>query len=155
MIGPIGSSLALEATVGPRFGFPLTDVEVLVTDGGGGGERDSELGLHQAASQALRAALAEAEVTLLEPVMRFDIEAPAEFMSGILGELNAQRADIQDLSVDGDLRRVTGTVPLVRMFGYATTLRSLSQGRASFALSPAGFRPVPEEELAERGLVWQ
>jgi len=87
-------------------------------------------------------------------VMHFEIEAPAEFMSGIIGALNAKQAEIRDLSVEGELRRVVGTVPLVKMFGYASTLRSLSQGRASFSLTPAGFRPVPIAELEERGLVW-
>jgi elongation factor G len=76
-------------------------------------------------------------------------------MSGILGELNAKRAEIADLVVEEGTRRVVGRVPLYAMFGYATTLRSLSQGRASFALTPAGFQRAPEEELEARGLVWR
>ncbi len=96
-----------------------------------------------------------ADIALLEPLMAFEIRAPAEFMSGIIGELNAKKADISDLAVDGGLRRVVGEVPLFHMFGYASTLRSLSQGRASFSLSPAGFREMAEEELQARGLVWE
>ena len=151
----IEESLALEARVGPRFGYPMMGLAVEVVGGESHPERDTELGFLQAASLALRQALEGAQVALLEPLMEFEIQSPADFMSGIIGELNAKKADIADLSVDGEERCVTGQVPLYRMFGYASTLRSLSQGRASFSLIPAGFRPVPEDELEARGLVWQ
>jgi elongation factor G len=151
----VAEALALESQVGPRFGYPLTELAVHVSGGESHPDRDSEVGFTQAATLALRQALAEAEIALLEPVMAFEIEAPAEFMSGIIGELNAKKADIADLTVDGSVRRVEGTVPLFRMFGYASTLRSLSQGRASFSLTPAGFRRVEEGELEARGLVWR
>ncbi len=151
---PIEEALLLGVGVGPRFGFPLEEVVITVLAGEPIPERESELGYVQAASLALKNALGGADVAVLEPVMEFDIAAPAEFMSGIIGELNAKRAEIADLAVDGSVRRVTGQVPLATMFGYATTLRSLSQGRAEFSLSPAGYRRVPEGELEARGLVW-
>ncbi len=151
----VEDALALEARVGPRFGFPLTGVRIHVVGGESHPDRDAEIGFSQAASGALRAALEEAEIALHEPVMTFEIEAPAEFMSGIIGELNSKRAEIRDVSAEGLLRRVVGEVPLSRMFGYATTLRSLSQGRASFSLTPAGLRRVAEEDLVARGLVWK
>ena len=150
----LGESLALELQMGPRFGFPLVGAAVHVTGGAAPPERVGDLGYVQAASQALRNALAEADVRILEPEMAFEVSAPADFMSGILGELNARGADVADVTAEGELRSVRGTVALARMFGYASILRSLSQGRASFSLSPAGFRPVAEAELAERGLVW-
>ena len=87
--------------------------------------------------------------------MSFEVTAPADFMSGILGELNAKKAAIAQLEAEGPVRRVVGRVPLYHMFGFATTLRSLSQGRAGFSLSPAGFRRVPEEDLEGRGLIWR
>jgi elongation factor G len=151
-IGP--KTLALEAAVGPRFGYAMGGLSIEVVGGESFVERDNELGFTQAASHALRDALQHAAVAVLEPVMSFEIEAPAEFMSGIIGELNSKKADIADVGIDGELRRVVGLVPLFRMFGYASTLRSLSQGRATFSLMPAGYRGVPEAELAERGLVW-
>ena len=150
----IQEALVLEAQVGPRFGFPLSGVHVQLVGGEHRPEIESEAGLVQAACAALRSALASAEVALLEPVMAFEVGAPAEFTSGIIGDLNAKKAEIRDLSAEGEWRRVEGTVPLFHVFGYATTLRSLSQGRASFALTPAGFRRVPEEELTARGLTW-
>jgi elongation factor G len=151
----VEEALVLEAQAGPRFGYPMVSVTIAVLEAEAPADREGELGLSLAASAALRQALQEARVALLEPLMAFEIEAPAEFMSGIIGELNAKKANISDLEVEGDLRRVVGEVPLFPMFGYASTLRSLSQGRASFSLFPAGFREVAEEELEARGLVWE
>ena len=140
---------------GPRFGFPMVHAKLVVVGGEPHPARDSEVGYLQAASQALREALATASIDLLEPVMRFEITAPSEFMSGIIAELNSCRASITDVQADTNDRTVLGSVPLANMFGYSTTLRSLSQGRASFSLQPAGFRAVPDADLASRGLVWE
>jgi len=147
-------ALGLEAQVGPRFGYPLSGVLIRVVGGEHRPEIEAEVGFAQAASQALRAALAGAEVALLEPVMDFEIGSPADFVSGILGDLNSKAAEIHDLTAEGEWRTLRGSVPLFHVFGYATALRSLSQGRASFALAPAGFRRVPEGELTARGLTW-
>jgi len=151
----VEEALTLEAQMGPRFGFPMSGVRVVVIGGESHPDRDSELGFSQAASMALRQAFQGASIALLEPVMFFSIEAPGDFISGIIAELNSKKATIADITVDGILRRVEGQVPLFHMFGYASALRSLSQGRASFSLSPAGFRSVPEDELEGRGLVWK
>jgi len=150
----LAEALLQSAGVGPRFGFPLVGARILVLGGESRPETDAELAFVQAGAQALRQAMQAAGVALLEPVMRFEIEAPDEFMSGIIADLNAGKADIAEVRQDGATRTVSGTVPLAQMFGYSTTLRSLSQGRASLSLQPAGFRPVPEAELAARGLSW-
>ncbi|MEW6072441.1 MAG: elongation factor G [Planctomycetota bacterium] len=150
----VAEALVLEAQAGPIFGFPLSGLAIVVTGGETSPERDAEMAFVQAASQALRAALQAAKIALLEPLMAFEITAPAEFMGGILGELNARRADIADLTAGEGTRKVVGLVPLFPMFGYASTLRSLSQGRATFSLTPAGFRSVAPEDLAARGLTW-
>ncbi|MEM7309510.1 MAG: elongation factor G [Planctomycetota bacterium] len=150
----VEQTLLESAQNGPRFGFPLVGARLVVRGGESRPDTDSEVGFTLAAAQALREAMGAAEIALLEPMMAFEIEAPDEFMSGIIADLNANKADITDVSQDGASRSVFGRVPLVQMFGYSTTLRSLSQGRASFSLQPAGFRPVPEEELVARGLVW-
>ena len=150
----VTEGLLLEAGSGPRFGFPLSGARIRVTGGESRPGLDNEPGFVQAASHALKNALATVEVALLEPLMDFEIGAPSEAMSAILGDLNAKGAEIRELSAEGEWRTVTGCVPLFHVFGYATTLRSLSQGRASFALTPAGFRRVPEAELGARGLAW-
>ena len=76
------------------------------------------------------------------------------FIFGRDADLNSRRANMQDVLSEGDLRTLRGEVPLSAMFGYATTVRSLSQGRAGYSMTPAGYRPVPENELEARGLVW-
>jgi elongation factor G len=150
----VEEALELEARGGPRFGYPLDAIGIRVVGGEHRPDLASESGTVQAACQALRGALADGRVDLLEPVMEFEIAAPADFVSGIIGDLNARKAEIRDLAAEGETRRIVGTVPLFQVFGYATVIRSLSQGRATFSLAPAGFRPVPEEELRARGLSW-
>jgi elongation factor G len=147
-------ALLLSAQVGPRLGYPLVNALVRVTGGESRPRVDAELGFVQAGTGALRQAMSTAQVDLQEPVMAFEIEAPAEFTSGIIADLNSRRAEVGGLAAAGPLRTIVGRVPLARMFGYSTAVRSLSQGRASFSMQPAGFRVVPEADLVERGLTW-
>jgi elongation factor G len=151
---PVRRALELEAQVGPRFGFPLSGAAIRVVLAAAREGRESEAAWVQAAVAALRQALSGAGVALEEPLMAFEIQAPAEFSSGIIADLNSRRALLSEVAADGELRTLRGEVPLAQMVGYATAVRSLSQGRASFSMRPAGSRPVPEEELAGRGLVW-
>jgi elongation factor G len=150
----VTESLELGAEVGPRFGYPLTAARITVVGGDSNPRTDAELAFVQAAAGALRHAMQAAAVDLLEPLMRFEIQTPEEFTSGIIADLNARHAEVAGLGVEEQLCTMTGTVPLAHMFGYATAVRSLSQGRASFSMEPAGFRVVPEEELVTRGMVW-
>jgi elongation factor G len=150
----VTQALIDSAQVGPRFGYPLVGARVRVVGGESRPRSDSEIGFVQAAAIALREATQAAPIDLLEPVMAFEIETPSEFSSGILADLNARRAEVQRVESQGALRVVAGLVPLSAMFGYATAVRSLSQGRASFSMTPAGFQVVPEQELAARGLSW-
>jgi elongation factor G len=139
----VTEALLLDAHNGPRFGFPLVHARLRLTGGASEPRRDAEMGFVQAASQALRAALEPSEIALLEPWMRFEIQAPNEFASGILADLNARKAEVEDMSSEGSLRTMTGTVALSKMFGYSTAIRSLSQGRAGFSMVPSGYRRDP------------
>ncbi len=150
----VSESLTLEAQAGPRFGYPLVHLRIRVDGGATDPRRDAEIGFVQAASVALREALAAARIGLFEPLMAFEIQSPMEFSSGIIADLNGRKAEVGEVRSDGPFRTIRGTVPLSRMFGYSTAVRSLSQGRASFSMTPAGLRHVPEDELASRGLVW-
>jgi elongation factor G len=150
----IAEALLLSTQVGPRLGYPLVNALVRITGGESRPRLDAELGFVQAATAALRQAMANAQVDLQEPVMAFEIETPADFTSGIIADLNSRRAEVGGLTATGTLRTIVGRVPLARMFGYSTAVRSLSQGRASFSMQPAGFCLVPEADLAERGLSW-
>jgi elongation factor G len=151
----VQETLLLDAEVGPRFGFPILQTRIQVVGGSTDPRRDAEMAFTQAANMALHAALDAAEVVLVEPLMTFEIQTPAEFSSGIIADLNARRAEVADVQAEGPLRTIGGTVPLSQMFGYSTAVRSLSQGRASFSMHPAGYRRVPPDELATRGLVWR
>jgi elongation factor G len=150
----VREALAQEAQVGPRFGYPMVSAAVQVVEATTREGHESETAYIQAAVAALRQAMPSDGVQLEEPVMEFEIQTPADFSSGIIADLNSRRAEIREVSAEGESRSIRGSVPLSAMFGYSTTIRSLSQGRAGFSMTPAGFRTVPEDELAARGLVW-
>jgi len=133
------------AESGVLAGFPLIDVKVTVTDGSYHEVDSSEIAFSAAASIAFRDAARKAEVVLLEPIMRFEIRTPDIYLSAVLNDLNSRRAEIEHMEVDGTLRIVTGTVPISEMFGYATTLRSLTQGRAVFSLEASRYGRVPAQ----------
>ncbi len=150
----VADALALEAQVGPRFGYPLAGAAVRLVEARTREGAESEAAYVQAAVAALRQAMPSDGVSLEEPVMNFEIRSPAEFASGIIADLNSRRADLSEVQAEGESTLIRGSVPLSAMFGYSTTIRSLSQGRAGFSMLPAGFRAVPEDELASRGLTW-
>ncbi|MCA8961521.1 MAG: elongation factor G, partial [Planctomycetes bacterium] len=88
-------------------------------------------------------------VVLLEPVMRFQITTPDEYFGGINQDLVRRRAEVDHVDEVSGQRRIQGSVPLAEVFGYTTTLRSISQGRAAMSLEPIGFAPAPED-VAEK-----
>ena len=150
----VGEALVADAGAGPRFGFPIEGLRIRLTAGESRPGVDTEAGFVQAASMAFADAVSRASMVLLEPVMTFEVSSPEAFAGGILADLNAQGAVIAEVETEGELRILRGEVPLLRMFGYSTSLRSLSQGRASMSMQLGGFRAVPESELAGRGLIW-
>jgi elongation factor G len=150
----VEEALRGEALSGPRFGFPLVAAGITVVGVQRHKDKETETAFALAATLALREAMKQAPASLLEPRMSFDIQCPEEFSSGIIADLGARRAEVGQVVADGDLRTVTGTVALAQMFGYSTAVRSLSQGRASWSMTPAGFVEVPEAELEARGLTW-
>ena len=110
-------------------------------------------GLVLAGQKALAAALGSASMGWLEPVVSLGVSVPEEFRGGLLADLGARGADIDLVQSEVGRCRIEGIVPLALMFGYSTEVRSLSQGRATFSMHPAGHRPVASETLAARGLV--
>jgi elongation factor G len=127
------------AQSGPRGGYPLEDVEVTLL---GVGLRDGVnllVGTRIAAGEAFRKAAADAEPSLLEPIMAVEVVTPEDFLGGIIGDLNARHGRIEDVGTRGIKRAIQAKVPLRRMFGYSTDLRSASQGRATFTMQFAEF----------------
>ncbi|MDD5629975.1 MAG: elongation factor G [Elusimicrobia bacterium] len=128
---------------GALAGFPLVDVKVTLLDGSYHDVDSSEMAFKIAAAMALRSGCKKAHPTILEPVMRFEVVTPQEYMGNVIGDLNSRRAHIQEMGDRAHLKFVKATVPLSELFGYATVVRSISQGRASFTMEPSHYAEVP------------
>jgi elongation factor G len=124
---------------GPLAGHPVTGLRVVLTDGATHPKDSSELAFRVAGRDALRAALRECEVGLLEPVAEVVVTTPDDCVGAVLGDLAARRARIASQRTAGSAIEVTATVPLSRLFGYATALRGRTRGRATFTTRSAGY----------------
>jgi elongation factor G len=112
-------------------------------------EESSEMAFRVAATQATWDAARDAEPVLLEPVMDVEVITPSGYLGEVTGHLNAQRGRINGMEQRGDVRVVAAEVPLSEMFGYATQLRSLTQGRGVYTMQFARYERVPEKIAAE------
>ncbi|MER7009607.1 elongation factor G [Dactylosporangium sp. NPDC000555] len=133
---------------GPVAGYPVTGVRVTLTDGRMHEKDSSELAFRLAGREALRQAFRESEMVLLEPVAEATVTAPDDMVGGVLGDLAARRGRVTGSVARGGTVVVTATVPLAELFGYATRLRSRTQGRGTFTTRPAGYAPAPAGVLA-------
>jgi elongation factor G len=97
---------------------------------------------------ALRDACRKASAVLLEPIMKIEVTTPEQYMGDVIGDLNSRRAKIVEMGDRSNIKFVRGTVPLASMFGYATTVRSISQGRAAFTMEPSHYEQVPSNVQA-------
>ena len=134
--------------------FPMQDVRVRIT-GGGILDPDSatETAFRTAAILAFREAAEAAAPELLEPIMSVELVTPPEFTGDLMGDLNGRRGQVREMTMRGDMQVISASVPLAEMFGYATAIRSLSRGRASYSMEPEGFAIVPKvvkEEILNR-----
>jgi elongation factor G len=134
---------------GPRAGYPLVDVRVTLTDGKYHDTDSSEIAFRVAGSLALKAAVARAKPVLLEPVFSVEVVTPEEFMGDVIGDLNRRRGQVNGMEQRGNAQVVTGHVPLAEMFGYATDLRSTTQGRATYTMQFDRYEEVPAN-IAEK-----
>jgi len=136
-----GCKEAMES--GAIAGYPIVDVKVTLFDGSYHEVDSSEIAFKIAGAMALRAACKKAKPVILEPIMKFEVMIPEQYMGDVMGDLNSRRAQINEMGDQGNVKFVRGIVPLSEMFGYATRVRSLSQGRASFNLEPSHYSDVP------------
>ena len=128
---------------GVLAGYPLVDVKVTLIDGSYHEVDSSEMAFKTAGSIGFKAAAAKAGPVLLEPIMAVEVLVPEEFMGDAIGDLNSKRGHIQRMESRGNLQVVAAFVPLSEMFGYATTLRSLTQGRATYTMQFDHYAQVP------------
>ena len=134
--------------VGPLAGYPVLDVVVTLLDGKFHDVDSSEMAFRVAGSMATKEAMSKAKPVLLEPVMKAEIVTPGEFLGEVLGDLGRRRAQIKNITGQGDIQAVQATVPLGESFGYAGTLRSLTQGRASYSLEFDQYEEAPAVTVA-------
>jgi len=140
---------------GRLLGYPVVNVRVVIDDGASHAVDSSDIAFQEAARGAWREAFDRAKPRLLEPIMKVVVEGPVEFSGAILGTLMQRRAMIIGSQEDGGLARIEAEVPLAEMFGYSTTLRSSTQGKAEFSMEFSRYLPVPaalSEELIAKAL---
>lgn len=129
---------------GILLGYPVVDLEVTVYDGSYHDVDSSEVAFKIAASQALQAASKKSEMILLEPIMKVEVTTPGEFLGDVIGDLSAKRAQIMGTEERSKATVILAMVPLAELSGYATTIRSMSQGRASYYMEKSHYEEVPQ-----------
>jgi elongation factor G len=129
---------------GSLAGFPVVGVRITINDGASHAVDSSDMAFQQAAMGAFREAYRKSNPVILEPVMRVAVETPSEFQGAVLGSLNQRRAVIQSTSEDGAFSTVEAEAPLSEMFGYSTSLRSSTQGKAEFTMEFSRYNVVPK-----------
>lgn len=127
--------------------YPMVDLSVEITDGSFHEVDSNELAFKMAGIFAFKDAAQKAGMTLLEPLMKVEVTTPDEYQGDILGDLNRRRGKIQHIDAKSQATLIHSEVPLAEMFGYATAVRSLSKGRASYSMEPCRFDPVPTQIL--------
>ena len=136
---------ALNGIVG---GYPVIDIHVDIVDGSYHDVDSNEMAFKMAAIFALKDGLKNAKSILLEPIMKVEAVTPEEYQGDIMGDLNRRRGKIMSIETKTIVTNVNAEVPLSEMFGYATAIRSLSKGRASYTMEPSHFEQVPAQVLA-------
>ena len=135
--------------------YPIVNLSVTLFDGSYHDVDSSEMAFKAAASIAMRDAIRKANPILLEPIMKVEAVTPEEYLGDIMGDIQSRRGMIQEMTERGKARVVVANVPLAKMFGYATDIRSMSQGRATFTMEFAKYDKVPadtqEKIITERG----
>lgn len=129
---------------GVLAGYPVVDVKVSLFDGSFHEVDSSEIAFKIAASEAFKDAQRAADPYLLEPIMKVEVISTEEFMGDIIGNLSSKRGQIEGTEMRGNARVISAKVPLSEMFGYATDLRGMTQGRASFTMEPSHYAEVPQ-----------
>jgi elongation factor G len=142
-VSPAESGMKEACESGILAGYPLIDVKATLVDGSYHDVDSSEMAFKIAGSMAIKEAVMKASPVLLEPMMKVEVEAPEDFLGTVMGNLISRRGQIESQGVDRGVAKVTTKVPLAEMFGYATDIRSMTQGRGTFTMEFSHYEEVP------------
>ena len=149
-IGPVDAGIQGALQSGVLAGYPVVDVKVTLYDGSYHEVDSSEMAFKIAGSMAFKEACRLADPVLLEPIMKVSVTVPEEYMGDVIGDINSRRGEVQGFEDrSGGVKQIIARVPLGDMFGYATDLRSKTQGRGQYVMEPDGYKEVPKN-IAEK-----
>ncbi|HIT90471.1 MAG TPA: elongation factor G, partial [Candidatus Merdenecus merdavium] len=143
-IPAVGQGIEEASKAGVIAGFPVLGIKATVYDGSYHEVDSSEMAFHIAGSLAFKEAMGKAEPTLLEPIMKVEVTTPEDYMGDVIGDINSRRGRIEGMEDLGGGKLIKGYVPLSDMFGYATDLRSKTQGRGNYSMFFEKYEPVPK-----------
>ncbi|MBH8577883.1 elongation factor G [Nostocaceae cyanobacterium CENA369] len=142
-INPAEQGMKESCESGVLAGYPLIDVKATLVDGSYHDVDSSEMAFKIAGSMAMKEAVMKASPVLLEPMMKVEVEVPENFLGDVMGDLNSRRGQIEGMGSEQSIAKVTAKVPLAEMFGYATDIRSKTQGRGIFSMEFSHYEEVP------------
>ena len=143
-IPAVGEGIEEAMKSGILGGFPVVGVHANVYDGSYHEVDSSEMAFHIAGSMAFKEAMQKASPVLLEPIMKVEVTTPEDYMGDVIGDINSRRGRIEGMEDIGGGKMIRGYVPLAEMFGYATDLRSRTQGRGNYSMFFEKYEPVPK-----------
>jgi elongation factor G len=142
-ISPAEQGMKEACESGILAGYPVIDLKATLVDGSYHDVDSSEMAFKIAGSMAIKEAVMKASPVLLEPMMKVEVEVPEDFLGDVMGDLNSRRGQIEGMGSDDGIAKVTAKVPLAEMFGYATDIRSKTQGRGIFSMEFSHYDEVP------------
>jgi elongation factor G len=142
-ISPAEAGMKESCESGVLAGYPLIDVKATLIDGSYHDVDSSEMAFKIAGSMAMKEAVLKASPVLLEPMMKVEVEVPEDYLGDVMGDLNSRRGQIEGMGSEQGIAKVTAKVPLAEMFGYATDIRSKTQGRGIFSMEFSSYEEVP------------
>ena len=145
-ISPAEQGMKEACESGILAGYPVIDIKATLVDGSYHDVDSSEMAFKIAGSMAIKNAVMKASPVLLEPMMKVEVEVPDDFIGNVIGDLNARRGQIEGQDNEAGIAKVTAKVPLAKMFGYATDIRTKTQGRGIFSMEFSNYDEVPRSE---------
>ena len=146
-IKPIEQGMREAAESGILAGYPVIDFKVSLVDGSYHEVDSSEMAFKSAASMAFKEGCKQAKSVILEPIMKVEITVPEEYMGDVIGDVNSRRGRMEGMDANDGMQEIHSFIPLSEMFGYATDLRSKTQGRGSYSMEPSHYEEVPKSVL--------